>query len=272
MKLLRVWLVITLILVNLLPIVVLADSSVDVVISADPALTAGITSFTITYISETQIDLDWTVDPTVDKVMIRAKYGEYPDDIPNENIAPSDGYLVYYGFDFSTTDTSMDFDSNLGTLYYKAWAQKPDGKWYVDTYTGFKESEVVALILLFGTGLVISGYAIAKKQTTIAIVASAIWLACIAYTRANPIGTMTTGDTADTAILLALIALMILVPIISFRLNRREQAQEAKEDGYKQASLPRNRKSIRDVGKFNNRQETSDEYYERLYELTHNKR
>jgi hypothetical protein len=269
MKIFRVLAVIMILATSLIPIVISADSSVTVIITADPSVTAGITSFTITYINESEIDLDWTVDPTVDKVMVRAKWGEYPDDIPNENVAPSDGYLVYYGFDFSTIDTSMDFESNLGTLYYKAWAQKPTGKWYVDTFTGFKESEVVTLILLFGTGLVISGFAIMKRHTVVGILASALWLACIAYTRTNPIGEMVTGDTSDTAILLALIGLMVLVPIISFQLSRKEERETVGNQGLlKDDGEP----SLREVSSTKTRKENADDYYARLHRVTHPKR
>lgn len=269
MKILRIALVLLIVLLNLLPITVLAGSSVNVTITATPIFSAGITSFTVTYINDTQMDLDWTVDATVDLVMIRSSYVDYPANIPDEDTAPTDGNLVYYGDLLHFSDTSMNFDENLGTIYYRAWAQKADGHWYVNTYSGLKESEVVTLILLFGLGLVISGYAIAKKQTVIAIIASAIWLACIYYTRAHPIGEMTTGDTSDTAILLALVALMILVPIISFRLNRKEERRESIEDDFKRAALPRKRLTLRDASTNDNRNEDGDGYYDRLHRLTH---
>lgn len=271
MKIVRVVLVLVVLFCSMMPAVVFAGKSVDVTITATPLFSAGITSFTITYIEDTQMDLDWTVDGTVDKVMIRSSYVDYPANIPDEDTAPSDGNLVYYGDLLHFSDTSMNFDENLGTIYYRAWAQKLDGHWYVNTYSGSKESEVVTLILLFGFGLVISGYAIAKKQTVIAIIASAIWLACIFYTRSHPIGEMTTGDTADTAILLALVAMMILVPIISFRLNRREERREAMDDDYKRASLPQKRMTIRDASTRDNRDEDGDGYYERLHRLTHSR-
>lgn len=269
MRLIRCLAVIAMLAISLIPIVILADSSVDVIITATPMFTAGITSFTVTYITDIQMDLDWTVDGTVDLVMIRSSYVDYPADIPDEDTTPSDGNLVYYGDLLHFSDTSMDFDENLGTIYYKAWAQKADGHWYVATSTGSKESEVVTLILLFGFGLVISGYAINKHKTEIAIIASAIWLAVIAYTRSHPIGEMTTGDTADTAVLLALLGMMILVPIISFRLSKREQMKEDKEDGYRQASLPKKRPSLRDVSSTRTQRESADEYYDRLDSLTH---
>lgn len=261
-KLVGVIIALLLALLNVAPVM-----AAVVTVTYNPRFTAGITSFTITYINEHELDLAWTVDPTVDMVMVRAKYGEYPHDIPNENVAPTDGYLVYYGFDFSTIDTSMDFDENPGFLYYKAWAQKPTGKWYVNTSTGKEESRVMALLALLGLGLVVSGFSIHKRNTIIGIVSSAIWLAIIAYTRANPIGSMTTGDTADTAILLALIGLMVLVPIISWQLGKKENMRETKDDDYKERVAPRKTKVA--TGGI---RESSSDYYERLKRVTHTRR
>lgn len=251
---------------------VMAGTSTDVVIWATPSLSTGIIGFTVTYISETQLDLTWGFGAGVDNIMIRAKYGAYPDDIPDEDTAPTDGYLVYYGSGVSVSDTSMDFDTNLGTLYYKAWAQKVDGHWYVTTSTGSKESEVVILILLFGFGLAISGWAIARKDTVIAVIASAVWLATISYTRAYPIGNMTTGDTADTAILAALIGLMILVPVISFRLNKKEEATQLKDEGLLREENKSNRERLDEISSTRSKKESGDDYYNRLHGLTHPKR
>ena len=259
----RILTVIFALIVGLSPLSVFAAV---ITVTNQPSFTSGITSFTITYVSNTEMDLNWTVDGTVANVMVRAKYGQYPADIPDENTAPTDGYLVYYGTDLSAVDTSMDFDSNLGTLYYKAWAQKADGTWYVTTSTSSKESEVVTLILLFGFGLAISGFAIAKKEVVIAIIAPAIWVATIYYTRQNPIGSMTTGDPADTAILLALLGLLAGVPIVSWRLGRSDRTREAKDDDYKNRVAPKRNQTP--IGT----RETSDQYYDRLNGVTHPKR
>jgi hypothetical protein len=270
MKIIRCLAVLFILAISLMPLGVMAAGSVTVVITATPMFSAGITSFTVTYIEDAQMDLDWTVDATVDLVMIRSSYNGYPADIPDEDTAPSDGNLVYYGDLLHFSDTSMNFDENLGTIYYKAWAQKPDGHWYVATSTGSKESEVVTLILLFGFGVVLSYIAIrTKEQMTalvLAFVASAIWLTCIIYTRANPIGNMTTGDNADNAILVALIALMVLVPVITWRVKRSENEKVTREDTYKRAALPKDFMIKRESAS-----ESYDEYFERLNRLTKRK-
>lgn len=152
-------------LVFSMPVGVYAADSVDVDITATPIFSAGILTFTITYVSDTRLDLDWTVDGTVAKVMVRAKYGSYPADIPDENTAPSDGYLVYYGGDLSAIDTSMNFDEHAGALYYRAWAQKADGKWYVVTKSGAKESKQLVFLGLIGLAVIpmLAGFGFKKS-------------------------------------------------------------------------------------------------------------
>lgn len=252
----------------------------DVTVVATPKVSGGISSFVITYVSEFQLDFDWTLTGTADRIMIRASYNDYPEDIPDTFTTPSDGYLIYYGDGLGVThceDTSVNFDENMGTLYVKAWAQKNDDTWFVTTFTGSEESEIVTLILLFGFGVIMSYIAIrTREQITalaMAFVASAIWLACIIYTRANPIGSMTTGDGADNAILTVLLALMVLVPVVTWRVKSNERKKEAKEDSYKESTLPRKKQSLR--GNSTTRatgRETPEEYEQRILDLTNPRR
>lgn len=126
--------------------------------------------------------------------------------------------------------------------------------------------------ILIGFACIISGWAIYKKETVIAIIASAIWLAVIAYTRSHPLGAMVVGDISDTAILLALIGLMVLVPVISFRLSKREKVKESRDEEDRQARLPKKRASLRETSSTKTQKENSDEYYDRLHGLTHPRR
>ena len=178
------WLVTILvtIVVSMVPVTVLAATTAVVTVTNTPYFSQGISSFTITYVSDTEMDLNWTVDDTAANVMIRAKYGSYPTDIPNENTAPSGGYLVYYGTDLSVADTSMNFNENAGSIYYKAWAQKADGTWYVTTSTGSKESRVVLFIgmIFLVFGLTIASFTLKGIIAPILRLASAIlWIIMI---------------------------------------------------------------------------------------------
>jgi hypothetical protein len=256
------WLVTILItlVVSLLPVAVLADTTAVVNVTNSPYFSKGITSFTITYIKDTQMDLTWTVDDTVANVMVRAKLGSYPDDIPDENTAPSDGYLVYYGSDLSVSDTAVNLDAGALNIYYKAWAQKispegmkagtkeSDGTWYVATTVGYKESVEMVLIALIGFGCVMSYFAIKNRNMMIAVIASAIWVCLIAYTRANPIGNMVTGDTSDTIILVVFLAVTIAVPLVSWQFTRQDRRREDMEAGnLEEAKESKNRKDYSTV-------------------------
>jgi len=99
---------------------VLADDHADVQVIAVPDMGDYISSFTVTYVSDTQVDLEWTYGAAVTNVMVRAKYGSAPTGI-------SDGYLVYYGNALLASDTSMNFDENAGIIYYRIWGETTPG-------------------------------------------------------------------------------------------------------------------------------------------------
>jgi hypothetical protein len=151
LKYLRLLTILLILIIQIIPIEIQSAEVTDVLITAIPWFSLGILNFNIIYVSDQRLDLSWDYDPatTTDRIMIRAKYSQYPTDIPNINTAPTDGYLVYYGTGVATSDTSMDFNENSGMLYYKAWGQKADGTWIPTTNSGFKES--IQLILLNGT-------------------------------------------------------------------------------------------------------------------------
>jgi len=150
-KVLYILAVVALGILNVTP--VLAATTAVVTILGIPSFSGGILTFNVVYVSDTEMDLNWTVGSGVENVMVRAKYGSPPTNPPDENTAPSDGYLVYYGSDLSAIDTSMDFNENAGSLYYKAWAQRADGTWYVTTFTNSQESREMLLLAFLGTFL-----------------------------------------------------------------------------------------------------------------------
>jgi hypothetical protein len=175
------WLVVLIILIMaLLPVTPVLANSVNITVTAKPHVTGGITNFTIIYVSDTQLDFTWSLFGEATKIMIRGKYGGYPDNIPDPSTEPSDGYLVYYGDATSCSDTSMDFDENPGPIYYTAWAQKDDGMWYTDIQTGWKESAVLTTIAFIVLALGVSGVAIWRKHLLLYL-AAFIGLILIAY-------------------------------------------------------------------------------------------
>ena len=133
---------------------VMADTTGVVTVVMEPQISGGISGFTITYVTDTDVNLSWALFGDAVNIMVRAKYGAYPSNILDPFTPPSDGYLVYYGNGTTVDDTSMDFDQNAGPLYYTAWAQKADGTWFTDTGSGWKESkelkEIALLAIVLG--------------------------------------------------------------------------------------------------------------------------
>lgn len=209
---------------TLLPVGVAFASTVgDVSLFATPLFTNGILTFTITYVTDTRLDLDWTVGANVSAVMIRAKYHQYPADIPDNVTAPSDGYLVYYGALLHASDTSMNFDENPGPLYYRAWAQLSDGSWVVSPKEGWKESKEVILLAILATAGLLSflGY----KNPPMRVIASGAWIFVMLYWIQSPPSTITRGSSADTAAIAVFglaSATMMFWPFFTARSNGSE--------------------------------------------------
>lgn len=168
----------SLLLVAMIATPVMGDTSVNVTVTAVPWISSGITNFTITYISETQLDLSWVFIGDGVNIMIRGSYDGYPDDIPNEDTTPSDGHQVYYGSGTSFSDTSMNFEENAGILYYKAWAQKATGKWYTVPESGEQEGISVTLLafIIAAIALTIATFAIKRGRSLVSIVAAGVWM------------------------------------------------------------------------------------------------
>lgn len=102
----------------------------------------GIGDFTATTINDHEVLLEWTIEPGTTEVMIRANYNDIP-------ISLSDGVMVYQGTDFSYTDTSMNFEEYLGTLYYRIWAKSTYDIWIdYEVNTAEVEGIMLALILI----------------------------------------------------------------------------------------------------------------------------
>jgi hypothetical protein len=226
-KVFYIFVVVALAILSAVP--VLADTMIVTVLGV-PAFTTGITTFHVTYVSDTEMDLNWIYDATVNNVMVRAKYGSYPTNPPNSSTAPSDGYLVYYGSGTSAIDTSMDMNQNAGTLYYEAWGQKSDGSWYLIPSQSSKESREVILLALLGLGGGLSFFAIKGKNILLAVLASVSWLIVFAYNQSTPIAGFVKGSSGDIFVEVLLIGLMITIPLCAWSFRKNEKAKEERED------------------------------------------
>lgn len=158
--------VVTAVFLALIVTPVSAGITADVTITAIPNW--GITSFTATVISDTQVDLVWTFAPNVSSVMIRAKYGSEPVD-------ETDGYLVYSGTDTSISDTSMNFDENVGILYYAAFGETEPGVYGASAFDD-AEGTVMLLLTLMGASLILTVSGYISKRSILAVMGGLFWI------------------------------------------------------------------------------------------------
>lgn len=236
MKVIRLALLLVLGLLVLSPSIAIAATSVQVVITATPGAAGGISNFLITYISDTQLDLNWGFYGDAVNIMIRGKYGDYPADIPDENTTPSDGYLVYYGNAVSASDTTMDFDTNAGPIYYKVWAQKADGKWYTGAITGIKESEVMTLLafIILTGGLTIATFALQSGRRILCWVSAGSWLLLGIYSYTKYV---TVWDIYYALFMLSMIMVLVCA-LVQAVLREKKEAEPDMLEGFDESDRP----------------------------------
>lgn len=210
---LRVIIIVTVLLS--IPVAVLADTTADVTVTARGFILESPT-LTITWISDTEIKLDWTVDDDTANVTIRAKIGSVPDD-------RSDGYLVYTGNATTYTDTSLNLDEMATYMYYRIWAQDDEGVWEEEGDYGWIGGEgmvLIAIILLCG---IATYFSLRTSNILMALGAATTWLFLLVYTRDNPIGGVDTGSFADELTVYMCWIFAILVVLIAIGRGRRER-------------------------------------------------
>lgn len=231
-KILYALVAVILVVLNVTP--VLADTTAVVTILGIPLYSGGILSFNVVYVSDTEMDLNWTVGPGVENVMVRAKYGSPPSNPPNENTVPTDGYLVYYGSDLSAVDTSMDFNDNAGILYYTAWAQKLDGTWNLVSSSGSEESKEVILLSFIGTilavGMINFGF-LRNSFMPYKLAGAFLWVIPIVWVMSNPPSIFTAGSALQAVTLIVLIGIGLISLFGSFRRELQMNKTSSKKNG-----------------------------------------
>jgi hypothetical protein len=200
---------------------VLAGTTVDIGITAIPHISGGIINFIITYVSATQLDLSWGYSGAT-KAMIRGSYNSYPADVVDEDTAPTEGFLVYYGDGTSTSDTSMNFEENTGTLYYSVYGQKPDGKWYLNKTSGDERSKTVTFLTFVGLFLwLIFANAMLRRASFLPykIIAALAFVIPFIWVTTVPPLPLVAGSALTNAILILIIGAFLISLFGAFRRN-----------------------------------------------------
>ena len=143
------------VLLLLAPLPVFADSTATVTITAVGYIVEAPGGFTLTYVSDYEVEISWTKGTDAENTMVRAAVGRMP-------TSRTDGYLIYYGNGTSATDWSNNLDTLDAAVYYRAWSQNAEGLWEEIGSSSFVAGVgVTALIIgIICLGLMIAGYVI----------------------------------------------------------------------------------------------------------------
>lgn len=217
------WRFLIILLIILLPATpVFAETSADVTVTSRGYVSGSPSGLTATYISETNVQLDWVKGDNAENTVIIAKFGSEPTN-------RSDGYIVYSGNGTTTNDIGVSLDETATYVYYKAWSQSIGGVWEtIGSNTAWMGGTGMILIALFLLCGMLSFLSLRSRNVLVAIGASASWLFVLIYTRENPIGGIEVGSTGDQMFLLLSIGMAIALPLISLMQYRKEKSLTAR--------------------------------------------
>ena len=168
------WLWLAVIPVSLaLPLVVRADSSADVTITAAGYICEAPGGFTLTYISDYEVGISWTKGEGAVNTMVRAAIGRMPESV-------TDGMEIYYGEGTSTTSW-VNMETLSAPVYYRAFSQNENGVWEATGASDQIEGTgmlLIALIIL-AMGFTITSYIF--KKGVLAFAGAGSWMITAIY-------------------------------------------------------------------------------------------
>lgn len=167
MRWLKIGLLITLLLL-LIPLPLSAATTAEVTITATGYLVDAPGGFTVTYISDYEIGLSWTIGTGANNTMVRACFGREPED-------RTDGYLVYYGNGTNATDW-VNLEATSAKVHYRAWSETAGGAWEETGSTGWTEGVGMTFIgmVVLCAFLMIAGFW--RKSQAMLWVAALAWV------------------------------------------------------------------------------------------------
>ena len=143
-----------------------------VTITIQAWVVAAPSGFTLTYVSDTEIFIEWVNAPASNMTMIRAAYGH-----PPENT--EDGYEVYDGTGTNYTDNAVDL-ATPSIVYYRAWGSSYGVNWTTtfssaDTGGFMSISFLFLTLIILGLGLFLAAFR--WKDMLLSYAAALTWMA-----------------------------------------------------------------------------------------------
>ena len=142
----------------------------DITVTAQGVAVMPPQGFTVYYVSDYEIYIEWSVPASANNTLVRAAYGRPVED-------RDDGFELYYG----TGDNVTHWVSNIGTvgpIYYAAWSETA-GTW--DEIGAVEEANFMSVSFLFAIlvilGLVLFIAAFRWKDMLLSYAAALTWMA-----------------------------------------------------------------------------------------------
>ncbi len=150
---------------------VYAAQSINITIIAKGWIVGAPEGFTVYYITDNSVGINWTMPTGAVSIMVRAAYGHVPTSI-------TDGYQVYYGSGNNTVDTAATINS-AEILYYNAWAQTAAGTYGdpIGRDTGGFMSVSFLFLGLLGLALTLTIASFRWKDLLLSVGTALTWLA-----------------------------------------------------------------------------------------------
>lgn len=190
-----------------------AGTSADVTITASGYVCEAPGGFTITYVNDYEVQLDWNVGTDAVNTMVRAAYGRFPTDI-------TDGYQVYYGNGTTCTDDATSLASP-DIVYYRAWSQNAAGLWNEITYAEDDTGDIMSVSFLFvgwiSLAIFLTWFSSRRPEILVRLVSGLTWMALGFWTL---LGGITNIDMINSwnQILVWVFFIMAIVPFL-FQMN-----------------------------------------------------
>jgi len=168
----RRWLGVVLLalLLWLIPVGVLADTSQNVTVTATGYVCNAPGGFTLTYVSDYEVQLSWVKGDGAENTLIRAAIGRVPTD-------RTDGMEIYYG-DGTTTSSWINMETLSDPVYYRAWSENAAGIWEEVGASDFIEGVTMLLFafIALALGLFIATFALKSGRRILAFASAGAWM------------------------------------------------------------------------------------------------